>query len=200
MAPSPPLAFDPLRAPPMPPRPAATHAEDEAAPAAERPSKTQLKKDMHELQRLGVALAALSDDRLDALALPEALRDALHEFQRTRSHEGRRRQTQYIGKLMRRAEIEPIREAVAAAQLGGARGALALHRAEAWRDELLADDAALERWAAQHPQGDLQQLRSLIRAARKDAAADAAPGVALRKGRAFRELFQFIKQQQDDDE
>jgi ribosome-associated protein len=184
----------------MPPRPAAIDTDSEAAPAAERPSKTQLKKDMHELQRLGVALAGLSDERLDALALPEPLRDALHEFQRTRSHEGRRRQTQYIGKLMRRAEIEPIREAVAAAQLGGARDALALHQAEAWRDELLADDAALGRWAAQHPQGDLQQLRSLIRAARKDAAADAAPGVALRKGRAFRELFQFIKQQQDDDE
>lgn len=184
----------------MPPRPATTQADSEAAPVAERPSKTRLKKDMHELQQLGIALAGLSEERLAAIALPEALRDALHEFNRTRSHEGRRRQTQYIGKLMRRAEVEPIREAVAAAQLGGARDALALHRAETWRDELLADDAALERWAAQRPQGDLQRLSSLIRAARKDAAADAAPGVALRKGRAFRELFQFIKQQQDDDE
>ena len=184
----------------MPHRPATTHSDSEAAPVAERPSKTRLKKDLPELQRLGGALAELSDDGLEALARPAPRRDALHEFQRTRSHEGRRRQTQYIGKLMRRAEVEPIREAVAAAQLGGARDALALHRAETWRDELLADDAALERWAAQHPQGDLQRLSSLIRAARKDAATDAAPGVALRKGRAFRELFQFIKQQQDDDE
>ena len=165
-----------------------------------RPSKTRLKKDMHELQQLGIALAGLSEERLAAIALPEALRDALHEFNRTRSHEGRRRQTQYIGKLMRQAEVEPIREAVAAAQLGGARDALALHQAEHWRDELLRDDAALERWAGEHPGADLQQLRSLIRAARKDAATDAAPGAVARKGRAYRDLFQFIKRQEHDDE
>jgi ribosome-associated protein len=185
----------------MPPRPVPTPAEGKAALREERPSKTRLKKDMHELQQLGVALTELGDERLDALALPEPLLDALREFRRTRSHEGRRRQTQYIGKLMRRTDVEPIREAVAAAQLGGARDALALHRAEHWRVELLADEGALERFAVQHPGSDLQQLRSLIRAARKDAAApDAAPGVALRKGRAYRELFQFIKQQADDDE
>lgn len=148
---------------------------------------------MHDLQDLGEALATLSRDRVDALNLPDILRDALKEYDRTRSHEGRRRQMQYIGKLMRQVDPEPIREAVAAARLGQARDALALHQAERWREELVADDAALSRWRDAHPDTDLQQLRSLVRAARKDAATPPAPGESARKGRAWRELFQFLK-------
>jgi ribosome-associated protein len=102
---------------------------------------------------------------------------------------------QYIGKLMRGADVEPLREIVAAARLGTARDALRLHETEKWRAELLADDEALTRWAAEHPESDLQQLRSLIRSARSDAKPDEAPGVVPRHGRAFRELFQFIREQ-----
>ena len=76
--------------------------------------------------------------------MPERLRDAMHEYQRTRTHEGRRRQMQYIGKLMRGADAEPIREAVADMQLGRAKDALALHQAERWRAELIADDDAAD--------------------------------------------------------
>ena len=170
---------------------------DNEADDFDRPSKTRLKKAMHDLQELGEALTALSDDRLNALSLSETLLEAVHAYRRTRSHEGRRRQMQYIGKLMRHADVEPIREAVAASQLGSARDALALHQAERWRDELLAGDEALTRWMQAHPQTDLQQLRSLIRSARKDAAAPAQPGMAPRKGRAFRDLFQFVKQHHD---
>jgi ribosome-associated protein len=155
----------------------------------ERPSKTALKKQAHEQQALGEALAALPDARLDAIAMPEALRDALHEYQRTRSHEGRRRQRQHIGKLMRQAELAPLQEAVAQAQLGRAHDALALHRAEHWRAELVADDEALTRWLAAHPHTDAQQLRTLIRNARKDTALPPEQ----RHGRAWRELFQFLK-------
>lgn len=161
---------------------------DDGAPG--RPSKTQRKKAMHELQDLGEALVALPADRVEALELPESLRDALKELRRTRSFEGKRRQMQYIGKLMRQVDPEPIREAVAAFQLGQAKDALSLHKAEAWRSELIADDEALTRWMAEQPATDVQQLRSLIRAARKDASA--AP--EQRSGRAYRELFQFIKQ------
>jgi ribosome-associated protein len=179
-----------MRPPPLP-----VHADrsvDVVDPT--RPSKTQLKKAMHELQQLGVALTALSEDRLSALPLSETLLDAVHEFRRTKSHEGRRRQLQYIGKLMRGADVEPIREAVASAQLGPAREALALHEAEHWRDALIAGDDALTRWTDQHPASDLQQLRSLIRAARKDTdPAQAGTQAVARKGRAYRELFQFIK-------
>ncbi|MBX3618580.1 MAG: DUF615 domain-containing protein [Rhizobacter sp.] len=155
----------------------------------DRPSKTQLKKEMHELQALGEALVGLPEDRVVDLPMSESLRDAVAEYRRTRSFEGKRRQMQYIGKLMRKNDVEPIREAVAAMRLGRAKDALALHEAERWRVELLAGDDALTRWTAEHPGSDLQQLRSLIRAARKDAAATPEQ----RNGRAYRELFQFIK-------
>jgi len=161
-----------------------------------RPSKTQLKKAMHELQDLGEALVALPDDRVATLALPESLVAALQEFKRTRTHEGRRRQLQYIGKLMRRTDAEPIRQAVAAMRLGQAKNALTLHQAESWRKRMIESDDAMTGWVAEFPATDLQQLRSLIRAARKDAAV--AP--ELRSGRAYRELFQFIKQAQRGDE
>src|SRR5689334_16261390 len=111
---------------------------------AERPSKTQLKKQSHDLQGLGEALSAMPEDRLDALvasgAMAESLRDALREHKRTRSHEGRRRQMQYIGKLMRHADAQPLHEAVAALKVPSARDTLALHQAERWREELAASD------------------------------------------------------------
>jgi ribosome-associated protein len=101
---------------------------------------------------------------------------------------------QLIGKLMRSAEVEPIREAVAQAQLGRARDSLALHEAERWRAELIADDAATTRFAKEHPEADLQQLRTLVRNARKDQSLV----VEQRSGRAFRELFQFIRTNETD--
>lgn len=167
--------------------PSAPPPDSTAADA--RPSKSQLKRDMIELQALGEALAELPPQRLAATAMPEGLRSAIEEYRRTRSHEGRRRQMQYIGKLMRQADAEPLREAVAAVRLGSARDTLLLHEAERWRAELVADDAALERWAHTYPQSDLQQLRSLVRAARADAATDAGQ----RHGRGWRALFQFVK-------
>lgn len=156
---------------------------------AERPSKSARKREAHDQQALGEALAALPEPALASVAMPEALRDALAELRRTRSHEGRRRQLQYIGKLMRQADLGPLREAVAAAQLGRAHDALALHRAEHWRAELVAHDDAVTRWIAEHPNTDVPRLRALIRAARQEAVR--APGE--RHGRSWRELFQFLK-------
>ena len=155
-----------------------------------RPSKTRLKQDSHELQDLGAALVELPASRLDGLAVPEPLLDAVREYKRTRSFEGRRRPMQYIGKLMRRADTEPIRQAVTDMQLGRAKDSLELHQAERWRAELIEADDALTRWTAEHPQTDVQQLRSLVRSARKDAALVPEK----RSGRAYRELFQFIKE------
>ena len=156
----------------------------------EKPSKTRMKQASHELQDLGEAVVALPDDRLDGLAISETLLDAIRQYKKTRTHEGKRRQMQYIGKLMRRNEVDSIRQAVTDMQLGRAKDSLALHQAERWRTELLADDDAVTRWTVEHPDTDVQQLRSLIRAARKDAALVPEK----RSGRAFRELFQFIKQ------
>lgn len=172
------------------------HASPPASPDADaRPSKSQLKRDMLELQSLGEALAELPPQRLAATEMPEALRSAIEEYQRTRSHEGRRRQMQYIGKLMRGTDPEPIRAAVAAAKLGPARDALALHEAERWRAELIADDEALTRLAAAHPVADMPALRTLIRQARSSAAERPEE----RSGRAYRELFRHLRELLDHD-
>ncbi len=175
----------------MPPIDSEEPSDASAIPAwLTRPSKTRRKKDSHDLQDLGEALVAMPDGRLVDLPMDESLLDAIRQYRVTRTHEGRRRQMQYIGKLMRRNDPEPLREAVAAMQLGQAKDALALHDAERWRNELIASDSALDTWLADHPQADVQQLRSLIRAARKDASV--AP--EQRSGKAFRELFRFLRQ------
>lgn len=175
--------------------------EDDLPP--EPPSKTQLKKQMADLQALGEEVAALPSSRLANLPIEERLRDAIAELHRTRSFEGRRRQVQYIGKLMRAEDVAPLREAVAAFKLGSAADTLALHQAEAWRDRLVAGDEALDAWLAEHPGTDIQQLRNLVRAARRDAPKPEAEGVA-RHGRAYRDLFQLVKaaltRRPDDDE
>lgn len=155
----------------------------------ERPSKTQLKQQMLQLQQLGLALTELPPQALGAIALPERLLDAIVEFKRTHSHEGRRRQLQFIGKLMRAVDPDPVRAAVDAHTLGSAADAMRLHEAERWRLELVRDDQALARWMVSFPGSDMQRLRSLVRAARHD---EAAAG-GQRHGRSWRELFQFIK-------
>lgn len=180
----------------------ADDSPDDLAPAQEvdefedeRPSKSEMKRQSHDLQVLGEALSELSASRVAALDLPESLLDALHQYHRTRSHEGRRRQLQFIGKVMRQVDPAPIREAVAAAKLGSARETLALHEAERWRDELLASDDAATRWINAHPGTEPQQLRNLVRAARKDAASKAGSEAegGERRGRSYRDLFQLIK-------
>lgn len=154
-----------------------------------------MKREAQDLQRLGRELAELPESRLQALQMPDSLRDAVMELRRTRSHEGRRRQLQFVGKLMRQAEADPLREAVAQSQLGAAQDSLRLHEAERWRTALLDDDEVLTRWAAEQPGSDLQQLRSLVRQARLERKPDAAAGLGQRQARAFRELFQFISRQ-----
>jgi ribosome-associated protein len=165
------------------------HAADDDDVDA-RPSKTQMKQQSHALQELGVAVSELSAERLAAVAMPDRLREAIETFRKTRSHEGRRRQMQYVGKLMRSADEEALREAVAAATLGSAKETLMLHETERWRAELMADDDAMTRWLQLHPDTDTQQLRSLVRQARRDAAGLAPEA---RQPKSFRELFLFIK-------
>nr|HET7859659.1 ribosome biogenesis factor YjgA [Caldimonas sp.] len=176
-------------------RPAADADDDRrAAAASERPSKTRRKVESHDLQALGESLLELGDEHLASLGLDETLVDALRGARRIRSHEALRRQMQLIGKLMRSADVELARAAVAERQLGRARDSLALHAAERWRAELIADDAATTRFAREHADADVQQLRTLVRNARKDAAS--AP--EQRSGRAYRELFRFIREHERD--
>ncbi len=165
-------------------------------------SRTDLKKESAELQKLGEALVTLRSDLLAGLALPEKLLDALAEADRITNFEGKRRQMQYVGKLMRGLDegtLDMVREALATQHAGSARETLALHEAERWRDDLIARDEAVGDWLARYPGTDSQQLRSLVRQARKDRPApdaDAASrGLAPRQGRAYREIFQLVREQ-----
>jgi ribosome-associated protein len=149
-------------------------------------SKTRKKREMHELQALGSALAALSEAQLKAMALDAQLLAALLEAKRIKSHEAKRRQMQYIGRLMRELDPAPIRSRLGELEGTSAQATARHRRIEAWRERLIDDDEALTAFAAEHPGADLQALRALIRNARKEAALGKPP-------RAYRELFRVLK-------
>ena len=157
------------------------------------PSKTQLKAEADEKQALGEALLTLRADLMARLDLPDKLRDAIADAKKITNFEGKRRQMQFIGKLMRPLDPEPIREAINEQANGSADLTLALHLAEQWRDKLIADDNALGTWLSEHPDTDSQQLRALVRQARKDAKPE-KPGEAARHGKSYREIFQLVRQ------
>jgi ribosome-associated protein len=162
-------------------------------------SKTDLKKYSDRLQELGESLLTLRADLMKRLELSEKLVDAVDAAKRITNFEGRRRQMQFIGKLMRglpEDTIAAVEAALDEQNKGSAKGTLSLHQAEQWRDQLIADDEALTRWLQIDTEADVQQLRALIRQARKDAQATQAqeqPGEAVRHGRAYRDIFQLVK-------
>lgn len=179
-------------------------AEDLALKAelkGDEPSKTELKRESAELQKLGEALLGLRAELMQRLPLPDKLAEALGDARRITDFEGRRRQLQYLGKLMRGLDadaLQAVRDALEQQRQGSAGEALSLHRAEQWRDKLVASDEALREWLQAYPDTDTQQLRALIRQARKDTPADrdaASRGLAPRHGRAFRDIFQLVRQQ-----
>ena len=163
-------------------------------------SRTDLKRESTELQKLGEALLTLRADLMAGLGLPDKLTDALADAARITNFEGKRRQMQFVGKLMRgldEATLEAARVALVEQHKGSARETLALHQAEKWRDDLIATDDALEMWLAQHPDTDVQQLRALIRQARKDNPPDKSAqsmGLAPRHSRAWRDIFQLVRE------
>lgn len=164
---------------------AGTTPGDEAD-EARGPSKSQRKRDMHALQELGEALVALPGHKLARVPLDESLRDAIEHAQSISSHEGRRRQLQYVGKLMRSVDPAPIQAALDLLQ-AGSRAATALHhRAEHWRERLLNERGALEAWRAERPLADLAQLQVLLDAARTELSAGQG-------GRRYRELFRLLR-------
>ena len=164
-------------------------------------SKTELKRESTELQKLGEELLTLRADLIERLSLPDKLVEALAEVRRITNFEGRRRQIQFVGKQMRLLEPQVLaaaRDALEEHNKGSARETQALHLAEKWRAELVADEDALARWLQQFPDTDTQQLRALIRQARKDNPPDKvaeSKGLAPRHSRAWRELFQLVREQ-----
>jgi len=141
---------------------------------------------MHALQDLGEALLALDASRVAELGLPERLVDALAQARRIRAHEGRRRQMQYIGKLMRDIDADPIREALERFASGEPSDKAQFAAAEAWREKMLRDDAALSAFVAEHPAADAAALATLVREARAERLRGSPP-------HRYRELFRRIK-------
>ena len=160
-------------------------------------SRTDLKRESTELQKLGEDLLALRASLFDKLPLDEKLVDAVAEAKRITNFEGKRRQMQFIGKLMRKLDAETldtVRAALAEQHRAPAEETAMLHEAERWRDRLSADDDALGGWIETHPATDAQQLRALVRQARKDIKAG-KPGEAPRQAKAYREVFQLVREQ-----
>ena len=158
-------------------------------------SRTDEKKESLALQKLGEDLLTLRPDFMARLDLTEKLRDAVVEAKRITNFEGKRRQMQFIGKQMRLLDgpqVEAIKSMLTEQHSGSASETLALHLAQTWRDRLIADDDAFGDWVLQFPQSDSQQLRALIRQARKDAKPE-KPGAAIRHGRAYRDIFQMVR-------
>ena len=164
-------------------------------------SKTDMKKQSDHLQSLGESLLTLNNALMKRLiesqGLSDQLIDALADAKRITNFEGLRRQMQFIGKLMRKLDADTVTAIEAALEeqrKPSAEATLALHRAEQWRDQLVADDDALTRWLEIDPQADTQHLRALIRQARKDAqTVTERPGEAQRLSKAYRDIFQLVR-------
>lgn len=157
-----------------------------------RPSKSQRKRDMTVLQKLGQQLVDAPADRVKRIDLPENLKSAIEECRKIKSHEGKRRQLQFIGKIMRgldETDITIINKAIESWRGQSKAETAAMHALERQREKLLAEDAALTVLLAENPQIDVQHLRNLIRNARKEQAESKPP-------KAYREIFQILKQLQ----
>ncbi len=155
----------------------------------DRPSKSQLKRDMLALQALGEALVALSDDQIAGLELPDDLRDAVRATKRisVSKHGAIRRQLQYVGRIMREVDPAPIRAQLDALEGHSKTHTAWLHRLERWRERLLAHEETLTELLAAHPGADIPRIRALIRNAQREQSLGKPP-------KSFRELFQVLRE------
>nr|WP_315220184.1 ribosome biogenesis factor YjgA [uncultured Duganella sp.] len=156
----------------------------------ERPSKSEMKRQSDALQKMGETLVEAARDRVKRVPMPEDVRDAILECQQITNHEGRRRQMQFVGKKMRtldETEVAEIQKAIDSWKGASKSETAAMHALERRRDKLLADDKALTVLLEENPELDVQQLRTLIRNARKEQAENKPP-------KAYREIFQILKQ------
>lgn len=154
-------------------------------PIEDRPSKTQLKAEMHDLQQLGEQLTTLSSDQLDQLNLDEGLRDAIDELKHVGKHEATRRQMQYIGKRMRDVDPEPIRAQIDRWEMGTKANKAAFKASERWRDRLIAEPSAIEDFMLEQPTIERKALLEQLTRARTQAARGEAPA-------ASRQVFRMI--------
>ena len=155
-------------------------------------SKSQRKRDVQELKRLGVELLDFSDDALRQLLLPEVLLDALRTAKRIHSNGARKRQMQYIGKLMQEIDATPVRQAIEDRNRQHATHTREFHLLETLREQLITEgDSVLPAALAQFPHADRQHLRKLVRQARKEQETRQPP-------RASRLLFRYLRELQEE--
>jgi len=150
-------------------------------------SKTRRKREMHALQAIGEELVALPGDRLASLVLPDTLRDAVHDARRIDQRGARRRQMQYIGRIMRDVDADAISSQLEAIRAGSATEVALLHRAERWRTRLLSDDTAISEFVDAFAPVDIQRLRTMLRNAKLEAGSEKPP-------RFYRALFREIRE------
>ncbi|ARU55960.1 hypothetical protein OLMES_1886 [Oleiphilus messinensis] len=131
-------------------------------------SKSQVKREMVALQKLGERLVAMKSSALNEVPMSEELRAAIDHAQAINAKEAKRRQLQFIGKLMRREDADAISASIEQFDTSSERYARELHLLENWRERLLTDNKALTEFLNEYPQVDIQALRNLIRAAQKD--------------------------------
>lgn len=152
------------------------------------PSKTQVKKEMQELQDMGVRLTKLKPAQLAQLNLDDKLAAAIDETKRIKKHEALRRHYQYLGRLMRAVDSEPIRAFLTQLDEGNKRSSIRAQQLEALRDQLLDNQAeAFNQLIEQHPDINRQLIRQLIRNAQKEAATGKPPASA-------RKLFRYLRE------
>ncbi len=155
-------------------------------------SKSQRKRDMDELKKLGIELLEFSDDALRQLIMSDVLLEALRTARRITSNSARKRQMQYIGKLLKDVDAAPLHEAVAVRNHQHATHTREFHQIEALRDKLIRDgDNALPEVLALFPRCDRQYLRKLIRQARNEQETKQPP-------RASRLLFRHLRELQEE--
>ena len=160
---------------------------DDEEDGYDRPSKSQIKRELQALQDLGKEMTKLGAETLNRIPLPEDVREAIDEYAKMRSFGAQRRQLQLIGKRMNGLDPQKVREAIDMAT-GESRAAVAAnHRAERLRDQLIAEDAALTDFIKDFPEVDVQTLRQTIRTARKEAQLNKPP-------KSARELYRLIHQ------
>ena len=150
-------------------------------------SKSEIKRDAEQLKKLGAKLVELTQTNLEKIPLDETLLDAVELAQRLQK-EAKRRQLQYIGKLLRNIDVEPIQEALDKLENKHNQQQVILHKLELLRDELIdkGDDALTDLFNS-YPQADRQHLRNLIRSAQKEKEQNKPP-------KAYREIFQYLKE------
>ncbi|ENO85290.1 ribosome biogenesis factor YjgA [Thauera linaloolentis] len=166
-------------------RPSGHHGHDDEDGFVEPPSKSSLKREMHALQDLGEQLVALPSERLKKVPLPDTLYEAVRAAQGFKM-EARRRQMQYIGKLMRKIDPAPIQAQLDIFNGNSAAEVAKMHRLERLRERLLEDDKTIGAIAETWPDADLQYLRTLRRNALKEREAGKPP-------KAFREIFRVLR-------